>query len=229
MKLKRRYLPEGEELGVHWERYADGHPWRLKRKRDFGDVNPQLAREAAVNAAARMGKAVQAVKDRRFPEKYMWVQFADHEIGLGEPCPCGSRKLLRLHTYFARCPACHALLLLSKSSVALAEGDEDEQPEEESEAPAGQAATLLEQLEDVRLSRIRRSGEREVYRGYGIRGGTLVMVIAEFAAAPNEPLDPEEALDRAADVHVVPMSQLEDLLDTSILVGRDEAEWDLVL
>ena len=176
-----------------------------------------------------MGKAVQAVKDKRFPEKYMWVQFADHEIGLGEPCPCGSRRVLRLHTYFARCPQCHAQLLLSPASVALADGDEDEHVEDEAEAPAGSAAARLERLTDVHLSRIRRSGEREVYRGYGEHDGTLVLVIAEFDAAAHEPLEPEIALDRAAAVQVVPLNQLDDLLDPSSLVRRDESEWDLVL
>src|SRR5439155_20421526 len=97
--VRRRAAPtittvvEGDDLGADWERWADGRAHRLKRKRHFADVDPGLARDAAEAAAARMGKAVRTTRDKMMPEKYMWVQFADHCVGPGEPCPCGIRPV----------------------------------------------------------------------------------------------------------------------------------------
>lgn len=31
---------EADDLGADWERWADGRAFRLKRKRDFADVDP---------------------------------------------------------------------------------------------------------------------------------------------------------------------------------------------
>ncbi len=233
-KLKRRYLDEGDELGVDWERWADGRVWHLKRKRDFPDVHPNLAREAVLNAAERMGKAVQSIRDRRTPTSpYVWVQFADHEIGLGDPCPCGSRRLFRLHTYFARCAECNAQLILSKASVMAADDaiepapDDSGLDEDEDDSLLGSAA--LRRLKDIRLSRLKRSGERDVYRGYALDGTTLVLLIVEFHLGPGESLEPEDVLDRAASVRAIPFDQVDGLVDTSVLLSRRESEWDLVL
>jgi len=214
----KRKLPEGEELGVEWERWADGRAWRLKRGRDFGDVHPELARRAAKNAARRMGKVVQTVRDRIDGERYTWVQFADYEIPLGAPCPCGGRRLYRLHTYFARCAACGAQLLLTRASVSA--GGE----EAEDEAAAG-----LRDLSEVHLERVERTGDREIYRGYGRSGEAPVLVIAEFHAEEGEPLLAEEAADRLASLQVVPFTRLGPLVDVSSLWSRAESEWDLVL
>ena len=236
MKKLRRRLPEGEELGLDWERFADGRPWHLKRKRDFADLDPLLAREAAGNAAERMGKAVKTVRDRHAPKKYMWVQFADHEIGLGDPCPCGSRRLLRLHTYFARCAECDAQLILSPSTVAVA--DDDAAPESDSDdagtlddgtGAVSDAAAALLALKEVRLSRAMLSGDREVYRGYGVDGTTPVLLVVEFRTSSGLSLEPRDAVSRAASVQTIPFQQIEGLVDTSALLSRDESEWDLVL
>jgi DNA-directed RNA polymerase subunit RPC12/RpoP len=114
--VKVRNLAEDDDLGLPWEKWADGMPHRLKRKRDFPDIDPDIVREAAKNAARRMGKAVQAQQDkmtRNGATKYVWVQFADYEVRIGEPCKCGSRRLLRVHPFFARCAACDARILLA--------------------------------------------------------------------------------------------------------------------
>ena len=112
---RRKGLAEGDELGVEWEKYADGMPHRLKRKRDFPDMNPKSVSAAARNAAKRMDKAVQVFPDKmgKNRTKFLWVQFADYQLSMGEPCRCGGRRLLRLHEYFARCDACNALILLA--------------------------------------------------------------------------------------------------------------------
>ena len=111
-----------EDLGVDWSRWADGRAYRLKRKKDFPNVNPGHARTAAENAAVKMGKVVRTVRDKMIPEKLIWIQFADGEVSAGQPCPrCGSRKLLNLHADVVRCPQCNAQLLLSNQGLEAIE------------------------------------------------------------------------------------------------------------
>lgn len=226
MKVRQRRAPVpevdelGAELGVDWAQWADGRAFRLKRKRDFPNVDPGLARTAAAHGAERMGKVVQSVRDKQFPEKFIWVQFADHEIHIGDPCPCGSRRLLRLHTHFARCPECRSQLLLLAPSL-----DEDDAVE-----VGSQKGSVLKELTDVRLDRLDRSGDAELYRGYGRQEtGDPVLLLVEVRAEPGEELSPEEALDRVQKVKKVPFEMLSDLLDVSTFLARDESDWDLVL
>jgi hypothetical protein len=215
VKVKKRKLEVGDELGVDWERWANGQAWRLKRKRHFGDVEPELAIEAAKNAAARMGKGVKAIPDRQFPLKYIWVQFADGKLRAGEPCPCGSRRLLRLHTHFVRCPECGSMHLQGQP------GDADETD--------SRPALRLRQLKGLHLARIGRKGERDVYRGYGEDETGLVFVLAEFRDDDAEQeLSPENFLGRADRVVMVPFEQLSDLLEVSQFSDGAGFHWDLV-
>jgi hypothetical protein len=215
LKLKRR-LPVGADLGVQWDKWADGRAWRLKRKRDYADVASEILREAASNAADRMGKAVRTVEDRYFPEKYVWVQFADHRIKIGDPCRCGSRRILRLHTHFGRCPECNARLILAKGA------DEEERKE-------ARPVRLLRELEDVHLARREQTDEVEIYRGYARQEetGTPVLLLAGFRADPEE-LTAEQVYDRIDSIQVVPFQQLTDLFDPASLWSGDESDWDLV-
>jgi hypothetical protein len=233
-------VPDEGELGIPWERWADGLPHRLKRKRDFGDVDPAIVRVAAKYAAKRMGKAVQVLPDKMLPNsssKYLWVQFADHEIRIGEPCKCGGQHLLRVHPFFARCSRCNAQLLLApkkKTDETTGidsldeEEDEGDEGDEEYEEGRPQPEGLLRQLSDVHLARLEQAGDREIYRGYGRLGTTPVLLIAQFRAAPHELLDAEQAFDRVAAVQVLPLRHLNGLLDTSALMGP-ATDWDLVL
>jgi hypothetical protein len=217
VKVKKRKLEVGDELGVDWERWANGQAWRLKRKRDFGDVEPELAIEAAKNAAARMGKGVKAIVDRQFPLKYIWVQFADGSIRAGEPCPCGSRRLMRLHTHFVKCPECGAMLLQGQP------GDADETD--------SRPALRLRQITGLHLARLGRWDNLDVYRGYGVsEEARPVFVFAEFRVDEAEQeLSPENFLGRADRVVMIPIEQLSDLLDVSQFSDSAEAHWDLVV
>jgi hypothetical protein len=112
----RRQLAEGEEQVVQWERYADGLPHRLRRNRDFPDYDLKVIRQEASNAAQRMNKVVKVLPDRAGLSKKrsaVWVHFADYEIGVGEPCKCGGRQILRFHQFFGRCAACNAQILFT--------------------------------------------------------------------------------------------------------------------
>ena len=228
--MRKTHLAEGDELGLPWERWSDGLPHRLKRNRDFGDIDPALVREAAKNAARRMGKAVQARPDKMMPSSrstYTWVQFADHEIQIGDPCKCGGRHLLRVHPFFARCTQCGAQLLLAPKRDADADGVESADDDEDAD-DRPQPADLLRELTDVHLARLERTGDRETYRVYGRLSNTRMLLIAQFRAEPGERLAADNAFDRVAAVQVLPLRQLGGLLDASALTDPD-AEWDLIL
>lgn len=215
MTMPKLRLPEGEDLGLDWDKWADGRAFRLKRKRDFpADLNPELARDAARYAAEKRGKVVRTITDRWFPKKYIWVQFADGEVEIGEPCPCGSRRLLRLHQHFARCPECDRQLILTM-------------PEDDGSKKEPRPVRVLRNLTDIHLIRRGRSGDNEVYRGYGTQAGIPVFLFVEFRAEPEESLDAEEVFTRAVSVQVVPFNEVEDLFDASSVSNEDD--WDLVL
>ncbi len=183
MKVRKRKLQVGDELGVEWERWADGQAWRLKRK--------------------------------QFPEKYIWLQFADGKIRAGEPCPCGSRRLLRLHTHFVKCPECGAMLLQGQP------GDADETD--------SRPALRLGQVKGLHLARLGRTGDVDVYRGYGEKDVGPVLVLAEFRVdGAEQELSPENALERADRVVTIPLEQLSDLFDISAFSDSAASHWDLV-
>src|SRR5215216_999672 len=104
-------LDPHDELGLPWDHLADGRVHRLVRGRDFVR-NPDVVEEAAANAANRLGRVVRTFKETRWGVVYFWVQFVDHEVVIGDPCPCGSMELRQVNLYFAECASC-------KSTVAL--------------------------------------------------------------------------------------------------------------
>jgi hypothetical protein len=209
-KLKPK-LEEGEELGVDWDRWAaDRRPHRLKRKRDFDDVDPALIKLAAKNGSERLRKAVHTFPDPFFPEKFVWIQFADHKVVTGNPCRCGSRKLFRLHKNFARCGECGAQLLLK---------DEDD----------SQDVILLRQLKNACLERIETGHKRrDAYRGYAEKGDKLVLLFAEFRKDEEEELSPDNVYDRVERTSFIHFDRLEGFVDARPLLARDESTWDLV-
>lgn len=204
-------LDEGEELGADWDRWSKDHrPHRLKRKKDFDDVDPALMKIAGKNAAERLGKAVHTFADPFFAEKFVWVQFADHKVVTGKPCPCGSRKMYRLHKNFARCAECKAQLLLK---------DEDE----------SQHVLLLRSLKRAYLEHIEIGHKRrDAYRGYAQKGDKYVLLFAEFRKDEFEELTPENVFDRVEKTNFVRFDRLEGLIDPQHLLARDESSWDLV-
>jgi DNA-directed RNA polymerase subunit RPC12/RpoP len=97
--------------GLTWEELAaDRRVRRLRRGKHFrGDV--RAVQHEAAAAAEAMGLAVRAVRDDFLRTAYVWIQFTDAELPLGEPCPrCGSKELVRTHEHYGRCPQCGARL-----------------------------------------------------------------------------------------------------------------------
>ncbi len=99
--------------GLTWDALvAEKRPQRLKRGKHFqGDVR-MFQHQAAVAARDR-GYAVRVVRDDFIKRAYIWIQFVDQELPLGDPCgDCGSLEIVRTHEHFGRCPRCDARLAL---------------------------------------------------------------------------------------------------------------------
>jgi hypothetical protein len=220
-----------EDLGVDWSRWSDGRAYRLKRKKDFPNVNPGLARTACEQAATRMGKVARTVRDRMMPEKLIWVQFADAEIRVGEPCPrCGSRRILNLHADMARCPECKAQLLLSNEGLEVmdeaAEGDDPSLP---SAAKRARMAQRLRELDNVHLQRSGEAGHNELYSGWGEQEEARFIVLAEFEPSEDgEEISLENMDERVLVAKVLPAHLFEGLVDVDELAVRPDADWDLI-
>ncbi|HEY6887978.1 MAG TPA: hypothetical protein VI300_09370 [Solirubrobacter sp.] len=95
-----------DELTLPWTSMMDGRIHRLKRHQHFDGEVSAVVEEARL--AARLSRrGVLALREQMGPKyEYVWVQFTDHAILVGDPCPCGGRKLTRLHNNLARCRRC---------------------------------------------------------------------------------------------------------------------------
>lgn len=210
----RRFLKEGDDLGLDWDRWADGHPHLLKRKRHLKGHPPHHVREAARNAATKRGKVVQTLNYYGS----FWVQFSDYRVRAGEPCPCGGRELLDLHPLYKRCRTCNAQLEVLRSSLF------DEQEEEQSP---------LDDYTDIHLAYLERSSDGDVYRGYGSdQSGRGVLLFVEFERRSDGgggPLTTENAGERVFSLRAIPFDELDGIVDPSSVRDRPEDEWDLVL
>jgi hypothetical protein len=102
-----------EQLTLSWEQWMDGRIHRLKRGKHFsGEVSAVI--EEARLAARLSGRGVLQLREQMGPKyQYVWVQFTDYSVSIGDPCPCGGRKLDRLHASLARCRRCGKTLTLS--------------------------------------------------------------------------------------------------------------------
>jgi hypothetical protein len=230
-----------DDLGVDWSRWADGRAYRLKRKRDFPNVDPGLARTACTLAATRMGKAARTVRDKMVPDKLIWVQFGDAAIEEGDPCPrCGSRRLLRLHGGFARCPECNAQLVFGLESVAEGEqGAEEAGPSAEADAGAAapdpsakqrqKSVARLQTVTNLHLKYARETATTDLYNGYGDRETGHAIVAAEFRRVKGEKLTSENIWERLVWAGVYPAAALSDLVDFDALQAQRDSDWDLVL
>jgi hypothetical protein len=94
--------------GLKWEDLADGKVHRLKKNKHFaGPVRAILSQ--CDTAAARLDRGVLVVREEFSRDyQYLWVQFTDQQLAVGEPCRCGGRSQTRLHEKFGRCDVCGA-------------------------------------------------------------------------------------------------------------------------
>ncbi len=132
-----KLLEPGDEIGLPWDDYADGRVYRLAKGTDFV-CSSLAAREAAENAAERLGKVVRTRTDVFRKKIFVWVQFADNQIDDGEPCPCGSTNMPLVNENLALCQACGALNVIFRSKR--------DRTAEEREVLPGKGDELLEFL-----------------------------------------------------------------------------------
>lgn len=184
----------------------------LKYGKHFkGTIRAQIT--GARGAAEALGKAVRTQADSFEQFGYLWVQFADLSVRVGQPCRCGG-TLSRLHPRHARCTACGASVIITGDlGMDLAAND----AKERSEAPvqkdaqkgaqqSAQGATPspenLQYYTDVRLFSYRQYAEMEVLAGSG-----KDPMGAEFLLIVSYPLsDGERAPIRAEQVHALDLA-----------------------
>jgi hypothetical protein len=96
--------------GVTWESLADGRVHRLKRNKHFAGPVRSIQQQAD-GAARRLDRGVLAVREEFSRDyQYLWIQFTDQQLALGEPCRCGGRSQTRLHEKYGRCDVCGATI-----------------------------------------------------------------------------------------------------------------------
>jgi hypothetical protein len=231
-------LDPHDELGLPWDDLADGRVHRLIRGRDFVR-SADVIEEASENAARRLGRVVRSFKETRWGVVYFWVQFVDHEVMVGDPCPCGSSDLRQVNQFFAECASC-------KSTVALVRPkperpvDEDLFAEDEvllqslftNGAGAGRKAgrkrqdasaadprsdmTRLEAYSKIRLFPSHAEEGRERMYGHGLGPvGSPHLLVVDFAPGDGERI-PET-------VWSVPVGPFGGLVKLDRLEGREPA------
>lgn len=101
-----------DELGLPWDRLADGRIHVLRRGRDFYRGADDVL-EAARNAARRMNMAVSVTKEQRLGKTFVWVQYSDGSVEPFGSCPrCGSSELRYANRKHAICASCNATLVV---------------------------------------------------------------------------------------------------------------------
>jgi hypothetical protein len=187
-----------------WEQLArDDRVRRLRRGKHFrGDV--RAVQREALAAAAEMGRVARVVRDDFRKYAYVWVQFVDFQLPLGEPCPrCGGREILRTHEFFGRCAECNASLALL-ARVESAERDEappmTKLGAKQERARVRSAQRRLDAFTNVQLvfDPEESDEDEEVWYGRGdFDGHSLLLRVAyplRDGARQPRPEDPEEEL-----------------------------------
>lgn len=209
-----------------WTRISDGKVWRLKQGREFDCSTKRLRAEARM-AARDMGKTVRFVRDRIDPYKYLWLQFADDEMILGQPCPkCGGEHLLQLSGQFVRCGSCRALLAVERPPDV----EDVELQMREAAHAAGGVEDTLQGYSDVHLSVAETDAEHQRLVGYGFDGDghfTLLYVVAPLAGGKRVP-----DASTAGFLHSVELAVVEpfgNLVDVSSLLRAELESFDISL
>jgi hypothetical protein len=175
--MRRAAAPDASDL----TRFADGRVWRLKKGRDF-QGSPRAFRETARAEASRMGKTVVVVADKLQRDRWVWLQFADGAIDVGDRCVCGSRDLERLHRHWARCRACGRLLDINNPDHQPGGGDAAAEPFDAAPDAPQPPRTVkgLDAFGNLTLYRFGIDEDVEHCLGVGNRGTARILVSVKF-------------------------------------------------
>lgn len=176
--------PRDDQGPIDWDRLLDGRPHRLERDVDFRGDARSFMREVRETASGK-GKSVLVVSERLHPDRCLWVQSADGEIGGGAPCVCGGRRLERIGGRIVRCDACGRTLVLPDPRKRSPQPKRVSQPSEPAIRPRlppvrPDAATLAD-YSNVRLVQWDRGRSAVHYVGIGIDsdGRETLLVVRE--------------------------------------------------
>jgi hypothetical protein len=161
----------------------------LQRGVDFPTGGPSF-RRAAERAAVVMGKRAIMVRDRLYPQDFIWIQFVDGEIRIGDPCPCGGRRLVRISGQLVRCRACGSTL------IATPREDEDEGEEPPVVAPADEPEVpeTLASFRQIRLRRTEAAPDAERFVGTGLDAdGSPVVLAVRVPCVGGAPIPDESS------------------------------------
>jgi hypothetical protein len=156
-------MSASSEVLISWHELLDGKLRRLQRGVHFRGPAKAIE-EVARQAALEHARTAVTFRDRFRRSEYLWVQFLHGNLGLGEPCTsCGSRSLVRIHTYMLRCQDCAARFRLAYRPPHL--GAVTEEPKKEDRPTSEQAAeeigpTREEVAEFVDVRLLSAHGER---------------------------------------------------------------------
>jgi hypothetical protein len=179
-------------------------------------------------AAREMGKVVIFTKDAANPTRFVWVQFADALLPLGQPCPrCDCRHLVQLNAEFARCSECGALLVIQR----LPDAEDVELQQREAAHAAADSVQTLADYSDIRLSLAETDATRERFIGYGFDedgGLTLLHVVAPLAGGKRipEPSSPTGFLCTISKTIAEPFGGAVDVAD---LRRAGTSDWDIAV
>lgn len=222
-RLRRTQRLSTEPIAADWPRIADGRPRRLERGVDFSESVPEFI-EVARSLTAKMDRSVVITRDRLYPDRFIWVQFADAEIAIGDPCPCGGQRLTRMSAVLMRCDSCGAMLVIgarpktsSRKHTLLAS-----EP-----VPEAGTSRRLAEFSQVRLVRAAERHDVVEYVGLAIEGAEKrVLLAVHVPLVDGRPVpDPRSPTGEAHRVvAVVPESTWE-----TTDLSRDDTPWDIVV
>lgn len=190
---------------------------------DFSEPVPEFI-ELARSVSARMGRGVVITRDRLHPDRFIWIQFADAEIAIGDPCPCGGQRFTRMTAVLMRCDSCDAMLVIGARPKRSLHGRAPAAAEPE---PEPETSRRLGEFSDVRLVRAAERTDMAEYVGLATEdGGRRVLLAVQVPLVNGQPIpDPRSPIGQA---HRVVAAVPEASWETTDLT-RDDNPWDIVV
>jgi hypothetical protein len=132
-----------------------------------------------------MARGVHSLRDEISARvQYLWIQFADFQIAVGEPCPRGHSTIVRVHPHHGHCATCGASFVFLGS---VEPGDGDGAPtagaigQIKGRRPLSTKRAPLETLSDVQVFPYERTAELERCYGHGRDAqGERVLVLVDY-------------------------------------------------
>jgi hypothetical protein len=234
--FRRREVPFG--LDQDWSRFDDRKVHYLRRGRHF-EVESSVLAKAAKEGGRALGKVprvvVEDIPRMGYWDSTLYIQYFDTEIPIGDPCTCGSRRLIRNHPQSARCPECgRILLMVEPPPERLMRPDSPDAPDAPtSPAPVAQGLRLARRKDDERfglreytqLNWVWHQRKGTLQRYYATAIDPFGMPALIWAEAPvGSGRDPLQAPPHLVSVYRWPAAPFSDLIDVAAIERGDAGE-----